>query len=636
VANKSLSYILGFYISLAVLAVYLFFIVYTFRENKKLLSENIQTKAIETENSVITVINSKVAEIEGLTNEIVSKLPYYGIHNDIEKLIVPTFNNNQYLFSLQVYLEKNIFPITYKYIKLLKENDSIKIIRKDIRLPARCTNKSQKFDAVLQTRKPGWTEPYRCPEDSAVLSAFICPLYLISDAGKKEYIGWVACELSLRFLNQMIKGLKIDYNGSVVMVSKGGVYISHPDESKLFNNNLFNINRKVIRSDTTKIREILNYKETGTFFIYPEQFNYKKSIVFYTPVKETGWMLFLVFKQAELFHSLNAILVKMVAISFAGVLFVLLLIILITKNIVKPITKVVTEIDSFSREEPEYLESVKNEAEALNQSLERLKDRYNSITSLHKKFGQDNEKLNRDLIQASEIQKSFIKSQYPAFPERTDIDLHTVFQPAQIISGDLYDYYLLDRNNLLLAIGDVSGKGIPAALFMGVAHTLMRADFKLTEPDLIVSKINTDLCSANRHQFFLTLFLGILNLETGLLKFCNAGHNSSFILRNNGKVEELSESHGLPLGIYSDRHYNKGSVRIHKNDVIILCTDGITDTSDPDGSRFGTGRLKSSISLAFNLSSAEINKHILDNLNEFRRTSPIVDDVSLLTIKITA
>ena len=148
----------------------------------------------------------------------------------------------------------------------------------------------------------------------------------------------------------------------------------------------------------------------------------------------------------------------------------------------------------------------------------------------------DKRRLDKDMKSAKEIQFNIVPNEYPAFPDRKEIDLYAVLNPAQIIGGDLYDYFFIDNDHLLFTIGDVSGKGIPASLFMAVAHTLIKGNANVLSSKHIVEQINKKLSHRNSNQHFLTLFLGILDVKNGILDYCNAAHNYPYLLRSNGKI----------------------------------------------------------------------------------------------------
>lgn len=633
-SNKPILFALSFYISLAVLAVYLFFILFTYHKNRILLSENIEKNAVGMGNDIISEVKEKIVITQEITSTIRDQLPYFVKDNKIDKLLLPFFDRYPFIHSIHMDLERSKYPLYYKYLKVSRSGD-LPIFQEYIKLTPDCWVEDKEFKILLEDNKKGWSKPFRCSNDSTTVSAYFSPIIINKEKLVPDTIGWISCDLSHNFLNRLIKKAEIGNKGFAFMVSKDGTYISHPDSNKMFNYNILNISQKVVRKNKESIKSALENGTSGSIIGYPEELNYKKAYIHYAPVQENGWMLIFVFPYSELYRDLNYTLAKMVFISILGVMTVLVLVYLITRRIIKPITRVASELHTFSSDDPDFIESVRNETEALIRSLNRLKARYAKIIDIQEKNGYDSKQLTQEIVLASEIQKSIIKTQYPAFPERNDLDIHSVFQPARIISGDLFDYFFIDKNHLLLSVGDVSGKGIPAALFMSVAYTLMRANGSDPEPEKIVFRVNNELCSTNKHQFFLTLFVGILNINTGLLKYCNAAHTRAFILKSQGRIMELDESHGIPLGLHPYRKYGNNSIVLEKDDVIILFTDGITESTDPDGNQFGMERFRNNIRNLKDYSAKEINERIIKSLNIHRNNSSVSDDITLLTIKFS-
>jgi len=227
-----------------------------------------------------------------------------------------------------------------------------------------------------------------------------------------------------------------------------------------------------------------------------------------------------------------------------------------------------------------------------------------------------------------------IKTNFPAFPNRNDIDLYAIYQPARVVSGDLFDYFLIDDENLVFTIGDVSGKGVPAAIFMSVAQTIIRNKAtSLKKAKEIVSDVNIELSTSNKHQYFLTLFLGILNLKSGVLSYCNAAHDFPYVLKPNGNIKELHEAHGLPLGLYPEKEYKDTRIQLGKGDTLVLYTDGVTELLNDRKIQYGNERFKENLVKLANFAPSDMVKMLYKNLEHYRGDCPQTDDICLFTIK---
>ncbi len=207
---------------------------------------------------------------------------------------------------------------------------------------------------------------------------------------------------------------------------------------------------------------------------------------------------------------------------------------------------------------------------------------------------EQSEKLRaRELEHAALIQRSILPSEFPPFPHRKDFDLHAAMVPAKEVGGDLFDFFLLDNEHLGFVIGDVSGKGVPAALFMAMTRTLLRATAQhQRQPGECFDYMNATLAEGNTPGMFVTLFYGVLDTRTGELEFANAGHNPPYVFSRNGSLRKLVEKSGPMLGVLEGYPYRTITTRIDAGDGILLYTDGVTEAIDKDGQFFDEERLE--------------------------------------------
>jgi sigma-B regulation protein RsbU (phosphoserine phosphatase) len=228
---------------------------------------------------------------------------------------------------------------------------------------------------------------------------------------------------------------------------------------------------------------------------------------------------------------------------------------------------------------------------------------------------------------------SLINTDFTFFKERKDIDLFAIYKPARIVSGDLFDFVFLEKDNLFFTIGDVSGKGLSAAFFMSVAQTILKSNARLKTPGIIVEKVNNELYTVNQHQFFLTLFCGVLNLKTGVLIYCNAAHTSTLILSSNGEITELEQSHGMPLGLYPNRTYEESKIKLKPGDTIVLYSDGVTEQQGINNQYFGIDRLYHVLNKSAFMKPEEIINEVYENLDLFKGEMKQTDDITLMVMK---
>ena len=193
---------------------------------------------------------------------------------------------------------------------------------------------------------------------------------------------------------------------------------------------------------------------------------------------------------------------------------------------------------------------------------------------------------------------------------------------------------MLDDHHLLFTIGDVAGKGIPASLFMIFAQTTMRSIASAgMNAGEIVTKLNERILSENISDLFFTLFLGIVNIQTGMLQYCNAAHNHPVLIKSTGSLEELIITHGIPIGIYADKTYLYSEFKLNKGDQLVVYTDGIVDTIDENGMDYSVDVLKYNLLGTWFKSPNDIIKKVFGSIENFRGNVKAVDDMTIVALK---
>ncbi|MGH7494509.1 MAG: SpoIIE family protein phosphatase, partial [bacterium] len=201
--------------------------------------------------------------------------------------------------------------------------------------------------------------------------------------------------------------------------------------------------------------------------------------------------------------------------------------------------------------------------------------------------------LQRELDVAREIQSAIVPRTFPPYPERKELEIQAEMIPAREVGGDFYDFFFIDKDRLGFVIGDVSGKGVPAALFMAVSKTLLKATASTgVLPEECLGRVNGLLCLDNVSAMFVTVFYGILDLHTGEVCYCNGGHNPPLILRSGGRIESTETTGGLVLGALASSSYRAKRLILQPGESLFLYTDGVTESLDRDNNPFTERRLQ--------------------------------------------
>jgi sigma-B regulation protein RsbU (phosphoserine phosphatase) len=245
------------------------------------------------------------------------------------------------------------------------------------------------------------------------------------------------------------------------------------------------------------------------------------------------------------------------------------------------------------------------------------------------------ESIKGDLAVAHEIQQAILPRVFPPFPELTDhVDIFASMNPAKDVGGDFYDFFKVDPTHIGFVMADVSGKGVPAALFMAVSRTIIRATGIQELPsDECMTIANELLSKESLDSMFVTVFYGILDVETGLVNYTNAGHNPPMLVHADGNVEELPYSENFIVGVFDDFKYKQAQLQLKPGDILFTFTDGVTEAFNTTKEQFGEVRLMDHLKDLAAMSSEEVTKHIYEAVKEHAGDEPQSDDITMLTIK---
>ena len=246
----------------------------------------------------------------------------------------------------------------------------------------------------------------------------------------------------------------------------------------------------------------------------------------------------------------------------------------------------------------------------------------------------EKQRIQESLKLAADIQMGMLPKDFPAFPDRHDFDLFASIIPAKEVGGDFYDFFLIDDDHLCFVIGDVSGKGVPAALFMAVTKTHVAAStIPGIEPSDILIRANDELCKENDQGMFCTIFYGILNTKTGVGSYSNGGHNPPYLMRADGSNEQLEGTDGIALGVMDGMDFGVNTLTLGKGEAIYLYTDGVNEAMDDGGNEYSYERLEEFLKMSKGQSITEIVNGSLDDVRGFVKNAEQSDDITVLAVR---
>lgn len=259
------------------------------------------------------------------------------------------------------------------------------------------------------------------------------------------------------------------------------------------------------------------------------------------------------------------------------------------------------------------------------------------VRNLNEKYAKqqlESSRIETELTMASSIQADMLPSIYPAFPERPEFDIYASMDPAKEVGGDFYDFFLTDDDHLCIVIADVSGKGVPAALFMMASKIILANNAMLGKsPAQILTDANAAICANNREEMFVTVWLGILELSTGKLIAANAGHEHPAVRHADGRFELYKSKHGFVIGGMDGIKYNQYETTLEPGSKLFLYTDGVPEATNAEKELFGTDRMLDALNENTNAGPEQTMKQVRDAVDAFVKDAPQFDDLTMLCLE---
>ncbi len=479
--------------------------------------------------------------------------------------------------------------------------------------------------------RPVWTEPFLDYNPEGIYSKDMIASYCkpIKDSDGK-YIGTISVDLSLAWLSNTISAVKPYPNSYSIMIGQGGTFFVHPDSTKLFYHTIFT---ETLDHEDTALAALGHAMQRGEEGTRQLVIDGQESYVFYKPLGNTGWSVAIVCPESDIFGAFNR-LSRAVTISvFAGLLLLLLICIQIITRELKPLRRLADQAGVIAKGNFDEALPESKRVDEIGQLSQSFSDMQRSLAGYIEELKQTTAQkasIENELKVASDIQMSMVPRIFPAFPNRPDIDLYASMTPAKEVGGDLYDFFVQDEH-LYFCVGDVSGKGIPASLFMAVTRNLFRIVAQQGHtPEEIATQINLILSHDNEQNMFVTMFIGCVDLKTGHLDYCNCGHNVPLI---DGQFMQIKYTN-RPIGVWEEGEFCGESIDDIRERQLLIYTDGLSEAENPQKQLFGEQRLQELVAGALALNSEQVIKMLQDAVEHHRDGAAPNDDLTLLCLKL--
>ncbi len=525
----------------------------------------------------------------------------------------------------------------------------------------------------------GWSEPYYDKGGgNTLMCTYSVPFYRKKN-DEKTFAGVLTMDISLESLDKIVSGVRVFESGFAMLISREGKVLTSP-RPELVNSDFRDLAKKILARSRSKItdslardstdgtsdrsakyrnqhsKENVSENTSGIRFTVNGDTNAiadsiltgksgfsnagnilkngKDGTLYYAPVGNTGWSLVVVYSSDELFSDLIDFLKKLGFVVLASIFAALIITIFVVRKVARPIRKLAFAARQIGQGDFNAMLPIfrsRNEIAQLANSFSAMQVELQNYIRNLQETTTAKEKIESELNVAHDIQLGMLPK---VFPTQAECDVYAILKPAKAVGGDLYDFFFPDENHLCFVIGDVSGKSVPASLFMAVTRTLFRAKAVKGEPlNKVMESINQELCKDNPNMMFVTFQAALLDLRNGVVEICNAGHNYPFIQKSDHQISKFRCRPGLPLGVMEDTAYFLETLTLDRGECILMYTDGITEAINLKETFFKEDKLISSMLSLPDGSAKDIAIRLLQDVKNFTEEAEQSDDITLLVVK---
>lgn len=467
----------------------------------------------------------------------------------------------------------------------------------------------------------------------------------------RKFVGVVGLDILIGNLNEDILKTTVGENGYALLLKGADKVISAPGLKQENETDL----EQFLGDNTQEIRQAMSKSATGAG---RSVIGGKESYVIWSPVKLTKWNFVVVMPLSDIvapaessrasieqmtgamaktvnrrIQTTNWTLIALLALIVA---FVVWLTLRISKRITAPISQLTQDVRGLGDGNLDYASDIRtgDEIEELSHSFEHMTRALKEYIANLSRVTADKERIATELNVATQIQTSMLPCIFPAFPEREEFDVYAQMLAAKEVGGDFYDFFLIDDTHLGVVIADVSGKGVPAALFMVIAKTLIKNHAQMGKSAAeVFETVNRQLCENNDAGMFVTSFMGILDLRDGAFTYVNAGHNPPLLRQGGGDFTWLKARPGFVLAGMEGVRYREGSLTLQPGDRLFLYTDGVTEATDRNDQLFGDPRLEAALNQTKDMSLTETLRFVKAEIDAFVDGADQFDDITMLALE---
>lgn len=477
-----------------------------------------------------------------------------------------------------------------------------------------------------------WQEPFIGQFIKEPIVIYTTPIFRKDAAGEKEFVGVLCVDISIAFLKDVIANMPVSNSGYAVVLSANNMVIAHPKDELTFKSTFTSVSRNASHKRYAEFENALRSMKSGLFL--GSSFDGEEAAIYFTAMESINWTFLVVWPAQTFLEERRSMGHVFVWVSIGGYIIMLLLILAITFRVSRPLQGFAAAAEKIGRGDFEAEVPVVSGKDELSE----LSGAFAKMRSSLKTFMNDQMKLDRaerELDLARGIQLGFLpKSEREEGCADRRHSLAPFLMPMREVGGDYYDFFKIDDDRIVFFLADVTGSGVPAALFMMVSRIVLR--IKATHRESVVdvlNEANSDLAHHNRADMFVSVWIGVLDLRNGHVDFASAGHRSPAVRHKDGSVEFVKDKTGLVLAAMGDSRYEPQSLELAPGDLLFLYNDGVTETMNSSEKMFGRGRLQIALSESAGKSPKETCMYVKACMDKFTGNLPQADDIAMFAIQ---
>jgi len=501
------------------------------------------------------------------------------------------------------------------------------------------------YQKAIESKEFVWSDVY--PSTHSKKQMITCAKGVLDAQG--EIFAVIGIDLTIDDMNKHLINTQIEESGYAFLVDEKGNLIARPEKQKsdpqwdeIFTipvgMNLYQIKNSNFQANLT---EMISQKKG--FLEWKRSEGGDKFIAFETATS-TNWTLGLVISKDDIEQEGRAVFLqhfRKLTTYFAIILIVIVVLVIlisitVSKRITQPIKALNDGAQKVGRGNLDYIIKVKSGDE-----LEQLASQFNEMSTNLKRYIDDLENITKqkqriesELNIASRIQLDMLPMTFPPFPDIQSIDIFASMSAAKQVGGDFYDFFLINPNKLCFVIGDVSGKGIPASLFMVISQTLIKSvAMRDISPAEVLYNINNILNERNEEMMFVTVLLCVIDLTTGEVNFANGGHNPPLLMKKEQGVDFVQLNKSKILGVFPDTAFSNQNLTLASGETFFLYTDGVTEAMNPDNLQYSEKKLQQTLSGLQDLSVEKIEEEVQKTIKAFVKDADQSDDITMLIVR---